>query len=279
MKFKNKLLIVLIFLTLQSCSKDKKEISEIKELDQELEMISSYEEGMEYLEKGDTFYAASKFLDSELLFPQSDWAAKSALMASYSYYLQNYYSEAVFNLERYIKTYPQDKSIAYAHFLLAMCYYEEIVDEKKDLAPLIKAKKKFEFIVETYPNTDFALDSQYKIGLIHDILASKEMYIGRHYIKKEKWIAAINRFKNVLKEYDTTIYIEEATHRLVEIYYHIGLIDESKKYASLLGYNYLSSKWYEKSYKVFNRNYKTEVIKKDQKKRKNVIKIFKNIFK
>ena len=147
MKFIYKLLIVLIFLTLQSCSKDKKEISKIKELDQELEMISSYEEGMKYLERGDTYYAASKFLDAELLFPQSEWAAKSALMASYSYYLQNYYSEAVFNLERFIKTYPQDKSIAYAHFLLAMCYYEEIVDEKKDLAPLIKAKSKFEFIV------------------------------------------------------------------------------------------------------------------------------------
>ena len=279
MKFIYKLLIVLIFLTLQSCSKDKKEISKIKELDQELEMISSYEEGMKYLERGDTYYAASKFLDAELLFPQSEWAAKSALMASYSYYLQNYYSEAVFNLERFIKTYPQDKSIAYAHFLLAMCYYEEIVDEKKDLAPLIKAKSKFEFIVISYPNTDFALDSKYKIGLIHDILASKEMYIGRHYMKKEKWIAAINRFKTVLEKYDTTIYVEEATHRLVEIYYHIGLLEESKKYANLLGYNYLSSQWYKKSYKVFNKNYKTEVIKKDQKKRKNVIKMFKNIFK
>jgi outer membrane protein assembly factor BamD len=279
MKFIYKLLIVLIFLTLQSCSKDKKEISKIKELDQELEMISSYEEGMKYLERGDTYYAASKFLDAELLFPQSEWAAKSALMASYSYYLQNYYSEAVFNLERFIKTYPQDKSIAYAHFLLAMCYYEEIVDEKKDLAPLVKAKSKFEFIVTSYPNTDFALDSKYKIGLIHDILASKEMYIGRHYIKKEKWIAAINRFKTVLEKYDTTIYVEEATHRLVEIYYHIGLLEESKKYANLLGYNYLSSQWYKKSYKVFNKNYKTEVIKKDQKKRKNVIKMFKNIFK
>ena len=279
MKFIYKLLIVLIFLTLQSCSKDKKEISKIKELDQELEMISSYEEGMKYLERGDTYYAASKFLEAELLFPQSEWAAKSALMASYSYYLQNYYSEAVFNLERFIKTYPQDKSIAYAHFLLAMCYYEEIVDEKKDLAPLIKAKSKFEFIVTSYPNTDFALDSKYKIGLIHDILASKEMYIGRHYIKKEKWIAAINRFKTVLEKYDTTIYVEEATHRLVEIYYHIGLLEESKKYANLLGYNYLSSQWYKKSYKVFNKNYKTEVIKKDQKKRKNVIKMFKNIFK
>ena len=277
MKFIYKLLIVLIFLTLQSCSKDKKEISKIKELDQELEMISSYEEGMKYLERGDTYYAASKFLDAELLFPQSEWAAKSALMASYSYYLQNYYSEAVFNLERFIKTYPQDKSIAYAHFLLAMCYYEEIVDEKKDLAPLIKAKSKFEFIVTSYPNTDFALDSKYKINLINDILASKEIYIGKHYMKKEKWIAAINRFKTVVDRYSTTIYVEEALHRLVEIYYKIGLEEESRKYASALGYNYMSGDWYKRSYEIFDKNYKNP--KKNIKKKGNFItRKFKSLF-
>ena len=277
MKLLYNLALVLIFFSLISCSKDKKEVSLIKEVNQELEMISAYEEGMVYLENNDTFNASKKFLEAELLFPQSDWAPKSALMASYAYYLQDYYSEATFNLERFIKTYPEDKRISYAHYLLAMCYYEEIVDEKKDLRPLLIAKDKFEFVIDNYPNTDFGLDSQFKIDLINDILASKEMYLGRHYIKKEKWIPAINRFKNVIVNYETTIYAEEALHRLVEIHYRIGLVSESKKYANLLGYNYLSSEWYKKSYKVFNKNYKTKVFKKSKEKRK-IIKRFKKLF-
>ena len=265
MKFLYKLAILLIFFTLQSCSQKEIEVSKIKETNQELEMISSYNEGIKNITDKDYFYAAKKFLESELLFPQSDWAPKSALMASYAYYADNYYSEAIFNLERFIKTYPKDKRIAYAHFLLAMCFYETIVDEKKDLEPLIEAKNKFEFIILNYPNTDFALDSEFKIGLINDILASKEMYLGRHYIKKKKWIPAINRFKNVLQNHENTIYVEEAIHRLVEIHYRVGLVEESKKYAALLGYNYLSGEWYKKSYKIFNRNYKTLKIPKEKK--------------
>ena len=275
MKFLYKLVLLLILFNLQSCSKNKEEISLIKEVDQELEMIASYKEAMNNLNSGDTYYAAKKFLESELLFPQSDWAPKSALMAAYSYYLQDYYSESIFNLERYMETYPKDKRMSYAYFLLAMCYYETITDEKKDLEPLLIAKKNFEFIVLNYPNTDFALDSKFKLGLINDILASKEMYLGRHYIKKEKWISAINRFKNILEEYDTTIYAEEALHRLVEVHYRIGLINESKKYANLLGYNYLSSEWYKKSYKIFNKKYEIQKIKKEK---EGIKKKFKKLF-
>ena len=278
MKFLYKLVLLLILFNLQSCSKNKEEISLIKEVDQELEMIASYKEAMNNLNSGDSYYAAKKFLESELLFPQSDWAPKSALMAAYSYYLQDYYSESIFNLERYMETYPKDKRMSYAYFLLAMCYYETITDEKKDLEPLLIAKKNFEFIVLNYPNTDFALDSKFKLGLINDILASKEMYLGRHYIKKEKWIAAINRFKNILENYDTTIYAEEAIHRLVEIHYHIGLTSESKKYASLLGYNYLSSEWYKRSYKIFNKKYKDPIFVVNTKKKKGIIKKFKKLF-
>ena len=177
---------LLILFLLQSCGTEKKEISLIQEIDQEKEMVLAYREGLEYLEKGDTFYAAKKFLEAELLFPQSDWAPKSALMASYSYYLQNYYSEALFNLERFLNTYQADKRLDYAHYLMAMCYYELIVDEKKDLSSLTNAKEKFQFIVKNFSTTDFAEDSKYKIDLINDILASKEMYIGRHYLKKKK---------------------------------------------------------------------------------------------
>ena len=243
-----------------------------------MQMIEAYKEGIKALKESDVLYAAKKFNEAEILFPQSIWAPKSVLMAAYSYYSQDYYLDAIFELERFIKTYPQDKRLSYAHFLLAMCYYEKIVDEKKDLEPLIKSQEKFLFVIENYPNTDFALDSKYKLDLINNVLASKEIYLGRYYISKEKWIAAINRFKYVLDYYDTTIYVEEAIHRLVEIYYRLGLIDESKKYASLLGYNYQSSKWYDESYRIFNKDYKSSIEKINKKKGNFIIRKFKTLF-
>ena len=271
-------LIILILIQLVSCAKEEKEISLIKETSQDLEMVSAYKEAYEALQDNDPYFAAKKFLEAELLFPQSQWAPRSALMASYSYYLQNYYAEALFNLERYIKTYPNDKNLSYAHYLIGMCYYESIEDEKRDSAPLIRAKKKFSFIIEEYPNSDFAMDAKFKVELIEDILASKEMYLGRHYIKKGKWIAAINRFKNVIEIYDQTIFVEEAIHRLVEVNYKLGLVEESQKYAKLLGYNYQSGEWYKKSYKVFNKNYEMRNVGKIKKEKKGVISKFKSLF-
>ena len=278
MKF-NFLFLVFFFL-LSSCAEQKKEISKIKSIDQEMELVATYKEAYEALEKNDTYYAAQKFLEAELLYPQSIWAPRSALMASYSYYLQNYYKEALSNLERFLKTYPTDKNIAYAHYLIAIVYYETIEDEKRDSAPLIKAKEKFKFILKNYPNTDFALDSKFKILLIEDILASKEMYLGRYYVEKKKWIAAINRFRTVVDNFDTTIYTEEALHRLVEIHYIIGLEQESIKYAKLLGYNYQSSQWYEKSYELFDKKYKESKKIEIQKRKKSniVIRKFKSLF-
>ena len=269
---------IVILLILNSCSDPKREISKIKEPDQNMELIATYKEAYVALDKNDTYYAAKKFLEAELLYPQSTWAAKSALMASYSYYLQNYYAEALANLNRYLKTYPTDINVQYAHYLIAMCYYETIEDEKRDSAPLIEAKNKFNYIIKNYPNTDFALDAKFKIGFIEDILASKEMYLGRHYINKQKWIPAINRFQKVITEYDQTIFVEEAIHRLVEINYKIGLLEESRKYAKLLGYNYQSSEWYKKTYKIFNEDYSTKKIKKIKKEKKGVIKRFKKLF-
>ena len=278
MSYSKIILFFLFLIFLISCTKEQPISQNIKKKTQELEMIEAYKDGLEKLNKNDTYNAAQKFLEAELLFPQSSWAPKSALMASYSYYLQNYYSEALSNLERYLKTYPKDKGVSYAHYLIGICYYEMIEDEKRDIEPLLKAKNKFELMVENYPNTDFAMDSKFKLDLIEDLLASKEMYLARHYQKKNKWIAAINRYKIVVEKYDKTIYVEEALHRLVETNYKIGLIDESKKYASLLGYNYQSSEWYKKSYKVFNKNYKETVPKNINKDKKGVIEKFKKLF-
>ena len=275
---KNFLVFFIILIFFAGCSGEEKNISLIKETNQDLEMLATYEEAYTALDEGDPYYAAKKFLEAELLFPQSDWAPRSALMAAYSFYLQNYYSEALSNLERYLKTYPNDKNTVYAHYLIGMCYYETIEGEKRDTAPLLNAKKKFNFILENYPNTDFALDSKFKLGLIEDILAAKEMYIGRHYLKKEKWIAAINRFKNVVENFDQTIFVEEALHRLVEVNYKLGLENEAKKYANVLGYNYLSSEWYEKSFIVFNKDYEKEIVKLPNKDKKGVFNKFKKLF-
>ena len=267
------ILIIFALIFFNSCSKKTEDIRLIKETDQKIEMISAYEEGMELVEIGDYFAASKKFLEAEILFPQSQWAPKSVLMASYSYYMQSYYSLAIENIKRYFKTYPNDKNKVYAHYLLAICYYETIEGEKKDLAPLLLSKKEFNLVIKNFPNTDYAYDAKFKIDLINDILAAKEVYIGRHYIKKKKWIPALNRFKNVLKEYETTIHVEEAIHRLVEIYYKLGMEEESLKYASLLGYNYNSGEWYKETYKIFNRKYKTSIPERKKEKSKILSKI------
>ena len=271
-----KIFIVFLFLSfLTNCSK-KEKTSLIVEEDVELQMIRAFREGYEEFKAGDALFAAKKFNEAELLFPQSSWAPKAALMAAYVYYAQDYYFDAEAELVRFIKTYPKNPDLNYAHFLLAMCYYEKIVDEKKDLGPLLKAQEKFNFIIKNYPSSDYALDAEYKLGLIQDYLASKEMYIASHYMKKKKWIASINRYKTVVEQYEKTIYVEEALHRLVELYFTIGLENESQKYASLLGYNYRSSEWYEKSYKVFNKKYKSQLEVKKEKK--SMLKKFKKLF-
>ncbi len=275
---KNLLKFLFFLIFLYSCSsKEEQKVSSISVGELETQMIDAYKEGMKELEKGDVIYASRKFNEAELLYPQSEWASKSILMAAYAFYSQNYYERSILELERFISKYPKHKNIDYAYFLLAMNYYENIIDEKKDLEPLLLSKEKFEYIINNFPTTDFALDSKYKLNLIQDVLASKEMHIARYYLKRKKWVAAINRYKTILSDYQTTVYVEEALHRLVETYYKIGLIDEAEKYASVLGYNYQSSEWYEQTYKIFNKEYVTSIkVKKDK---KSMLKKFKNIFK
>jgi len=273
-----KIFFLLLLLSLNiSCSKDAVRKSAINEKSLDLQVLEAYEEGMKSLESGDVLFAAKKFNEAEILFPQSDWAPKSALMAAYSYYFQDYYKDAIAELIRFTKVYPNHKNLDYAYYLLANSYYEQIVDEKKDLQSILDAKRNFMIVITNYSNTDYALDSEFKIDFINDILASKEMYIGRYYFEKKKWIPAIRRFRTVIDDFETTIYTEEALHRLVEVHYILGLKDEAKKYANLLGYNYQSSKWYEKSYAVFNKLY--EKNKKDNiKKNKNILKKIKSLF-
>ena len=266
MKINKFLLPFICLLIFTSCSKEEVRKSVIKEKSLDLQVLEAYQEGMRFLEEGDVLYAADKFNEAELLFPQSEWAPKSALMAAYAYYSQDYLKDAIAELDRFLKIYPKHKNLDYVYYLLAISYYEQIVDETKDLQSIIKAKQYFEIVIRDYPKTSYALDSEFKIDLVNDILAAKEMYIGRYYFEKKKWISAINRFQTIVNDYETTIYVEEALHRLVEVHYIIGLKDEAKKYAKLLGYNYQSSKWYENSYSLFDKKYK--FIKKDKIKKK-----------
>ncbi len=266
-----------ILFLISGCAKETVEIDKIKDTDINQQMIEAYNEGLKALDEGDGIYAAKKFSEAEILFPQSIWAPRSSLMTAYSYYSYGKYQDTIVEIERYLNTYPLHERKNYAYYLLALAYYEQIVDEKKDINPILQAKVNFEIVLKDYPNSEFAVDAEFKLDLIQEILASKEMYIGRYYIEKEKWIPAINRFKIVLNQYDTTIFVEEALHRLVEIHYKIGMIEESKKYANLLGYNYQSSQWYKKSYRVFNKDYK-QVLKKDDKKKQNsFLKKFKSL--
>ena len=279
MKIHSLLLIVLLILLSSSCSKEKEKISILEEENIETQMIKAYNEGLKELEKGDVIYSAKKFNEAELLYPQSIWAPRAALMAAYVYFSEYYYGDSIIELEKFLDKYKNHERRDYAYYLLALCHYNQIVDETKDLNEILKAKEYFEIIIKEYPNTEFALDSEFKLELIEELLASKEMYLARYYVDREKWIPAINRFKTVVKSYETTIFVEEALHRLVELHYKIGLIDESKKYAALLGYNYQSSKWYEESYKILNKDNVKISKRKNKKKGKSIIEKFKDLLK
>ena len=275
---KNLTFLILFTILIFSCSQKQTQVTKVEGSSLEQQMIEAYNAGVKALDEGDVLFATKKFNEAELIYPQSDWAPRSSLMAAYSYWSQGYYNDSINELKRFLKVYPKNKKIDYAYYLLAMNYYDSIVDEKKDLKPLEEAKKYFTLLVNEYPKTDYALDGKYKLELIQDMLAAKEMYIARHYIKKEKWIAAINRLKTVVNKYDTTIYVEEALHRLVEIYYKIGLEQEAEKYASVLGYNYQSGEWYKQTYKVFNKNYETEKKQKKIEKKEKLLDKIKSFF-
>ena len=272
------LIYFIIFILLFSCSKkiDKKTV--IKEKNLETQMIEVYKQGIEEFERGDVIFAGRKFSEAELLFPQSIWAPRAVLMSAYGYFSQGYYSYAINDLERFLIKYKNHPQTDYAYYLMALCHYDQIIDEKKDLKEILLAKKYFEIVTNNYPNTDYARDSKYKLDYITEVMASKEMYLARYYVEKEKWIPAIKRFQKVISDYDTTIFVEEALHRLVELNYKIGLENEAEKYALLLGYNYNSSEWYEASYRIINKDYKIKKIS-NKKEKENILKKFKKLFK
>ena len=255
-------LFVIIFLIV-SCSKKELELNIPADSEQSFEV---YKEAVVAMENGEYFFASKKFSEAEAIMPQIEFSAKASLMSSYCLYLINFYPEATANLERFINQYPADKNISYAHYLFAISLYEQILDEKKDIEPLIKTKEKIQFFVKKFPDTEYATDLKFKLDLVNNQLAAKEMYIAKYYMETKKWIPSINRLKLIVNEFSETVFIEEALHRLVEVYYTVGLIEEAKSVAAILGYNYNSSEWYEQTYKILNKSYK---IPKKSKIKKN----------
>jgi len=255
---------ILIIFLFTSCSKEELELNIPADSE---ESFKIYNEALEAMNSGEYFFASKKFSEAEAILPKIEFSAKASLMSSYCLYIINFYPEAIASLERFVNKYPADSNIAYAHYLIAITLYEQILDEKKDIAPLLKSKKKIEFFIKNFPNTEYALDLKFKMDLINNQLAAKELYVAKYYITVKKWIPGINRLKNIVENYSETVFVEEALHRLVEVYYRVGLIEEAKAAASILGYNYNSSKWYEQSYKVLNKTYK---ISKRSKQKKNM---------
>ena len=277
MKFNINITCLILFILFTACSKEEK-ITVLKKKSLDEQMVEVYQEAMKEFERGDVIYAGKKFSEAELLYPQSVWAPRAVLMSAYGYFSRGYYKDAMNDLERFLVKYNYHPQTDYAYYLLALCHYDQIVDERKDMNHILLAKKYFELIIKNYPNTDYASDSKFKLELIIEIMASKEMYLAKYYVQREKWIPAINRYKKVVNDYDTTIYIEEALHRLVELHYKVGLVNEAERYASLMGYNYQSSEWYEASYKILNSNYTKKNIKlKDDKE--TILKKFRQLFK
>ena len=267
-------LVIIFSLTVLSCSKEKEVVYQPSA---KVDPFIIYKEAMEAFEKNDFFFASKKFSEAELNFRNVDLAAKSAIMSSFSLYGINFYTDALENLDRYLIKYPADRNVMYAHYLISIIYFEQISDEKKDLEPLIKANDKIDFFLNTYPNSEYALDLKFKKDLIQNQLAAKELFVARFYISTKKWVPAINRLKVIVKDYDQTIFIEEALHRLVEINFHLGLEEEAKKYANILGYNYNSSEWFEQSYKILNKDYEVKKLSKSKKEQGFIEKILKKI--
>lgn len=262
--------VIVVCLLLISCSKKEPIYSPTESIDP----YSVYKEAYKAFENNDFFNASKKFAEAEINFEDINLAAQSLIMNCFSLYGINFYEESLENIERFLKTYPANKNIIYAEYLKAIIYFEQISDEKKDLKPLLDAEKQIIYFIKKYPDTDYSIDLKFKKDLIQNQLAAKEIFVAKYYISVQKWIPAINRLKIVVKNYDETIFIEEALHRLVEIYYYLGLEDEAKKYATILGYNYNSSQWYEESFKIFNKNYTTQskITKINKEKKESLIK-------
>ncbi len=207
-----------------------------------------YSDAFDAMQAEEYVTAARLFDEVERQHPYSSWATQAQLMAAYAYYQQNAYDDAIIALERFIELHPSHRNAAYAYYLKALCYYEQISDVERDQRNTQLALDALVEVVRRFPNTDYARDASLKIDLTRDHLAGKEMEIGRYYEDRQQYLAAINRFRRVIEQYQTTTHVPEALHRLTECYLALGIKDEAQTAAAVLGYNFPGSEWYQDSY-------------------------------
>lgn len=265
-------ILISIFIIVTACGKDDNLIKKPEKIPP-LNVL--YKAAFDLYEQGDWNRSIELFQKVETRYSFSEWAPRATLMIMYIYYEAGESIKALEYANKFKKTNPRNKNINYVDFIIALTFYERINVVSRDQTNTRAALKQFQSILKKYPNSIYAEESKYKIDLINEQLAGNEMYIGRYYMKKGKWIAAIKRFQIVINQYDTTIFSKEALHRLVEIYYRLGNINEAKKYAAILGYNFNDSNWYKKSYKIVgNKDYRIEEKKQKIKLKDRVKKIF-----
>lgn len=209
---------------------------------------SLYTEGKQRLDKGDYKIAAALFDEVERQHPYSEWARRAEIMGAFANYLQRDYNKAIEGAQRFLAIHPGNKEAPYAYYLISLCYYEQIADVDRDQKITEEALEALTEVIRRYPQTEYAADARLKIDLVNDHLAGKEMEIGRYYERSGKWLAAEIRFQTVIDKYQTTSHTPEALYRLTETNLALGIPDQAKKYAAVLGANYPGNKWYQKAY-------------------------------
>ncbi len=234
---------VLLAMVLAACGSDEKPYVE-------REVHNIYNSAVDSLESGNYGEAATRFDEVERQHPYSIWATKAQLMSGFAHYQANKYDEAIIALERFIQLHPGNRDIAYAYYLKAVSYYEQISDVSRDQLATERARQSLQELIRRFPNSKYARDARLKLDLTLDHLAGKEMEIGRYYLRKDQYLAAINRFRLVVDRYQTTTHVPEALHRLAESYAALGIMDEAQRNAAVLGHNYPGSEWYTDSYKL-----------------------------
>ncbi len=244
------LLVVLACFAVAACGSSGKKKEKFAYVERPVETL--YRSATRALERKRYDTAVAYFEEVERQHPYSAWARRSMLMKAFAYYQGNDYEEAVTAVDQFISLHPGNKDAAYAYYLKAMCYYERIRDVGRDQDYTNNAVATLNDVIRRYPDTEYARDARLKLDLTFDHLAGKEMYVGRFYLKQNKHIAAINRFKTVVERYQTTSHVPEALHRLTEAYLELGIIEEARATAAVLGYNYPGTRWYQDSYRLFD---------------------------
>ncbi len=270
------LVFSVLFLAI-SCSSNSSKNKQVESSERSVEEI--YNSAMDYIDDNKFITAHDELIEVERLHPYSIWATRAQIMTSYLNYKLDKYADSVSGAERYIELHPGANDIDYAFYLIALNYYEQINDYRRDQSFTRKALEAFKNLIRRFPNSDYARDAKLKLDLVNDHLAAKEMDVGRTYQNLDNYISAINRFKTVAELYSKTSHVPEALARLTETYYRLGLYNEAKVYASVLGYNYPENKWYSYSYSLFKKEKKILIEDKEKENSYiNIIDEFLNIF-